>query len=79
MRSKSKNRNNGDIILEGLSVRGRLVLILERQLLGMTWETVYHQGTLLTLRHLAAQQVRSAPEQRRLTLPSSRSAHRVGC
>ena len=77
--SVNKNRFNDDVILDALSVRCRRVLILELQLLGMSRGSVHHQGALLTIRHLATQQVRSTPEWCRSTLPSSRSARRVGC
>ena len=60
--SVNKNRFNDDIILDALSVRCRQVVISERQLPGMTQGMVHHQGALLTLCHLAAQQVQSTPE-----------------
>ena len=77
--NKDKNRKKMTSKDKQLSVQGRRVLISERQPPGMTRETVRRQGTLLTLRHLTTQQVRSAPEQCCSTLPSSRSARRVGC
>ena len=48
--------------IERLSVRGRQVLVSEHQVPGMTRGSVRHRGALLTERHLATQQVRSAPE-----------------
>ena len=74
LRSRSKNRNIIDIILEWLSNQCCWVLILECQLLEMSQGSVHHQGALLTVCHLATQQVQSAPKWCHSTLPSSRSA-----
>jgi hypothetical protein len=60
--NKDKNRKYDIVVLDRLSVRCRRVLVLELQLPGMTRGSVRHQGAQLTVRHLATQQVRSAPK-----------------
>ena len=74
-----KNSKFNIIDLEWLSVRCRWVLILELQLLGMSWGTICYQSALLTVHYLATQQVRSTSKWCHSAPPSSRSVHQVGC
>ena len=77
--NKDKNSKFNIVDPEWLSVRCCQVLVLELQLLGMSRGTVHHQSALLTVCHLATQQVWSTSKWRHSALPSSISACRVGC